>query len=127
VRFYLMFGHHRKRLNFTAESFREVSKRLDNLRAILQEIGGASPGKVQATTSYKTTQDLIAALVNRFEKNMDDDLNVRGAVDGLVGTLARLAALKRSGRLNAQDCLDIDQKMRRIDSVLQLFYPPSFA
>jgi cysteinyl-tRNA synthetase len=121
VRFYLMSRHHRERLNFTMESFQEANKRLDHLRATLRGIGASTRGEGQTTAVHKTTSKLIAALTGGFEKHMDDDLNVRGAVDEMIETLTRLAALKRGGRLSAQDDLGIDQEMRRIDSVLQLF------
>ena len=125
VRFFLMFGHHRKRLNFTAESLRVVSMKLDNLRAILQEIVEPSPDRRHATVSGPGSRDLLAALTNGFEKHMDNDLDVRGAVDSLSKTLAKLGALKRIDHLSGKDSLIIDQKMRRIDSVLQVFYPAS--
>jgi cysteinyl-tRNA synthetase len=127
VRFYLMFGHHRKKLNFTAESFRKVSKRLENLRELLKEIVVPSPGKGQTAGSAGGSTELIAALATGFEKHMNDDLDVRGAIENLWGTLTKLVAFKRRGRLTGEDCRNIDQKMRRIDSVFQVFYPVSMA
>ncbi len=126
VRFYLMFGHHRKKLNFTAESFRKVSGTLRNLRELLEELVGPSPGKGQTAVSARASGELLAALTTGFEKHMDDDLDVRGAVDSLSKTLTKLGALKRIDHLSGEDCLLIDQKMRRIDSVLQVLYPASF-
>jgi len=126
VRFYLMSRHHRKRLNFTVESFQQVSKQLDNLRATLQEMEGSSRGEGQTTVRDERSPNLIAALTGGFEKHMDDDLDVMGAVESLTKTLARLAVLKRSNRLRGEDSQDIEQKIRRIDSVLRVFYPVSF-
>jgi cysteinyl-tRNA synthetase len=127
VRFYLMLHHHRKRLNFTQELFRKVSRQLDHLRAILEEIADSSTRAGQAATSEKRSHQLIAALADGFEQHMDDDLDVRGAIDSLAKTIAKLAALKRSNRLSGEDRRNIDQEMRRIDSVLQVLYPPSSA
>ena len=55
---------------------------------------------------------------------MNDDLDVKGAVDKLLKVLTKLVSRKRSGHLNDEDCMRIDQEMRRIDAVLQVLFNP---
>ena len=125
LRFYLMVRHHRKRLNFNAASFQEVSNKLDELRAIVQEILQPLPSRRKSTASGKEPlQPAAATLAGHFESHMNDDLDVKGAVDKLSKVLAKLASLKRAGDLNDEDCMRIDQEMRRIDKVLQVFFNP---
>jgi hypothetical protein len=55
---------------------------------------------------------------------MNDDLDVSGAVDKLSEVLTTLVSLKQSGHLKGDDCIRIDQEMRRIDTVLQVLFNP---
>jgi cysteinyl-tRNA synthetase len=122
VRFYLMYRHHRKRLNFTPASFEKVSNLLDKLRANLREVVQPLPGIGRSTASGPEPHPLAATLAANFEHHMNDDLDVKGAVDKLSETLIKLVSLKRSGRLNDEDCMRIAQEMQRIDTVLCVFF-----
>jgi cysteinyl-tRNA synthetase len=122
VRFYLMYGHHRKRINFTLMSFKKTAKKLDQLKEMVQAILTLSPGANKAIP-HNVADELLPALSHRFELRMDDDLDVRGAFDELSRLLARLLALKRKGHLGADHCSKIDQHLRRIDSVFQVIFP----
>jgi cysteinyl-tRNA synthetase len=123
VRFYLISRHHRKKLNFTPDSFKKVSGRLDNLREILEEIAAPSQSKGQTAVSAGGSLELVDALSTGFEKHMNDDLDVKGAVDNLWEMLSKLVELKRKDRLTGEDCRNTLKKMRRIDRVLQVFFP----
>jgi cysteinyl-tRNA synthetase len=124
LRFYLMCRHHRKRLNFTSASFQKITNGLDILRAKFREIMQPLPDKGSPAGSDEEPEKLVAALATGFENHMNDDLDVKGAVDKLSEVLTKLASRKRSGHLNGDDCMRIEQEMRRIDTVLQVLFTP---
>ena len=71
LRFYLMYRHHRKRLNFTAASFQEASNMLDSLRAIVQEIVQPLPARGKATASGKDPsawRQRLPAILKPYER-----------------------------------------------------------
>lgn len=123
VRFYLLFGHHRQRLNFTPATFRKTVGGLDGLRESLEQIlSSASPGHRSAAAA-ESSHELIPALRASFEDHMNDDLDVRGAIDSLGEQLKKLAASSRANRLSAQERMEIDQEVRHIDTVLRVLHP----
>jgi cysteinyl-tRNA synthetase len=118
-----MYGHHRKRINFTPMSFRKVTKKLDQLKEALREILSVSPSANAPAASDNHADELIAALPRRFELRMNDDLDVGRAFDEVSADLARLLVIKRKGRLGTDNFSKIDRHMRRIDSVFQVIFP----
>ena len=122
VRFYLLYGHHRKRLNYSPAAFQKTGRILDNLTATYQEIVDTTSVRGKAAVSDKSPLELITMLRSGFENRMNDDLDVRGAVDSLAEGLRRLVLLKRGGRLSAEDCFKIKEVILRIDQVLRVIH-----
>ena len=123
VRFYLLYGHHRKRLNFTSASFQSISEVLDRLRAAYRELVATRPDAGPSTVSEKRPHELATALRNRFENRMNDDLDVRGAIDSMGEHLTKLVQLSRTRRLSVEDRMGIAEEIKRIDTVLQVIHP----
>lgn len=123
VRFYLMYGHHRRRLNFTPASFQKSIAILDELRRLFQQIAGNGSGGDRARIPAERPPAAIAPLGSSFEDHMNDDLDVRGAIDALGKQLTRLVALHRANRLSAADRSIIIREVRQIDAVLRVICP----
>ena len=126
LRFFLIYGHYRKRLNFTDNRFRLACGRLRRLKdaiATIEEAAGKPKRRAGAPRGAdREAERWIGRLRADFESQMDDDLQVRGAVDALVeatGELAEQAIASRLDRAGARRALG---ELRRIDSVLQVLF-----
>jgi hypothetical protein len=73
--------------------------------------------------SNRVAETLVKRLIETFESRMNDDLDVKGAVDGLTSILAELGGLKAQGRLGLADVQRVSEALRKIDEVLQVFIP----
>ncbi|RZN40181.1 MAG: hypothetical protein EFT35_03175 [Methanophagales archaeon ANME-1-THS] len=118
IRFFLIYGHYRRRLNFTYEALKRSSEQLKQARemiAIIQHAGAT------VRESDGTVEELVGRLKHDFEKNMDDDLKVKKAFDELVHTLARLTRLARMDKVSSTDAQRIIKTLETIDRVVQVF------
>ncbi|NTV43775.1 MAG: hypothetical protein HGA63_10800, partial [Syntrophobacteraceae bacterium] len=57
--------------------------------------------------------------------HMNDDLDIKGAVDGLLEDLDKLAILKKDGLLGPRAAARAEAELRRIDAVIQVLFPAS--
>lgn len=120
IRFYLIYGHHGKDMNLTQEHLHAAADQLSSLRQSLAELG------VATNLSDKTDADarkLIGELANGFIEAMDQNLNVKLAVDGLRQKLNRLCQMKQKGMLRKEDIETIHDALKKMDQVLQVVFP----
>jgi cysteinyl-tRNA synthetase len=116
VRFYLINNQYRKRINYTKERLKEASEKLLKFKKMLKAVTSADSG---TSASDKLTDSLIHDLTGKFEEQMDNDLNVKGAFDNVCKTVSKIS--KR--RISDDDRERIVQELRKIDSVLQVIFP----
>lgn len=115
VRFLLLSGHYRTKLNFTEkglDSAQETLSSLDTLVAGLRHLKRGKETKKMAALVKKTRR--------AFEKSMDDDLNIAeglAALFTLVRETNRLLDRKRISRKNATQVLKL---LYDLDHVLGL-------
>ena len=119
VRFFLVYGHYRDRMNMTKKNLDAARGVLGELRSLAGQVGEAAEGaRVPSRASPPAP-----GLEEVFRERMDDDLDVKGAVDGVLRSLQGLAD-RRAGRDlppgEARAALDA---LRRIDAVLQVIFP----
>jgi cysteinyl-tRNA synthetase len=122
LRFFLIYGHYRKKQNLTQSAFDKTSRKLDRFKALAGELMAPGPGPDK---SIQAAGRLVKGLVETFETRMNDDLDVRGAFDGLTSTLTKLVDFKTEGRLSPTDVRRISEALGRIDEVLQVLGPGS--
>ena len=123
IRFYLLYGHHRRRLNFTAASFRKSSDFLEQLRASSRELIGSGSAGDPPAGSVKKSGMRLNRLRTTFQEHMDEDLNVQGAIVALGRELAKLVARNRASHLSSSDRAMIAEELQQIDQVLQVIFP----
>ena len=123
VRFYLLYGHHRKRMNLTMGSYCKTAEKLDAFRKTVQGLLDPESAAAPRKNPEKTASELIDGLLEDFKAYMDDDLRIQGAFDAITDGVLRLASLKRDGRLTAADCRKIQENLGRIDQVLLVIFP----
>lgn len=122
IRFYLIYSHHRKRMNLTGKRLQETSKKLDAFKELVEELTRSGPAISQSGESGQETAKLIATLARDFEEHLNSDLDLEGAFDALFKTLSMLMSLHREGRLTPGDRARIKEDLRRIDEVLQVIF-----
>ena len=118
IRFFLIYGHYRKRLNFTYDKLKKTAEKLNQAREMIEIIQHAGAGVQE---SDGVVEGLIRRLQREFAKNMDDDLNVKKAFDELVRTLSRLTRLARMNKVTTKDAQRIIDTLKNIDRVVQVF------
>lgn len=122
IRFCLIYGNHRKRINLTVERFREKSSRLDALRNMVREISCSGEGNGGREESSGRAVKLVDNLLSVFEKHMDDDLDVKGAFDSLYRSLLDLAVLNHDGKLGHEDCRRVAEALHELDEVFRVIF-----
>ncbi len=123
VRFFLIHSHYRDRLNMTEKKLNEAREALRTLRAHVHdvsEIAGKSPEPLRDSPVARSLEE-------RFRERMDDDLDVRGAVDLIAICLGELGALWAKGEVSPGEAGAARAALRRIDSILQVIFPPGTA
>jgi cysteinyl-tRNA synthetase len=123
VRFFLIYGHYRDRMNMTDENLSKAQEVLRNLKALIEGISDAA-GKIP---EQPRDSPVARSLEEGFRERMDDDLDMRGAVDRIANSLGELAARRAGGGLSSGEAAAALAALRRIDSVLQVIFPPGTA
>lgn len=110
LRFFLIYGHYRKKLNYSAETIKSAAKKLRRFKKKVAEI---------ATRGDQTKTDIKAenAVREIFATKMNDDLHVEDAFDALDQFFSKidvkdLTPVVTSGYIRALK--EIDQVLRVI-------------
>jgi cysteinyl-tRNA synthetase len=115
LRFFLIYGPYREKLNFTFNRLREASEKLDSLKTMVLTIQTGKPDCNSVSHPQITTR-----LENDFTSNMNKNLDVKAAFDALYATISEFYAGKDS--LSDEDRKNLLGSLRRIDSVLQCIF-----
>jgi len=119
VRFFLINGYYRKRLNYTHGKFKASCDQLQKLKSMVKKLQNAK------TTDQKPnpkTSKLIARLKDDFEENMNNDLHVKKAFDALFNNTSKLLAMAEKGKVNRKDREKAVAVLEGIDQVLQVIF-----
>jgi cysteinyl-tRNA synthetase len=111
IRFLLIDDHYRNEMNFSAKGMEAAAGRLREFKGLVGEIrkhAGDSPPEWKPAVMLKKT----------FVDNMDDDLGVKAAVDGLYRIIAEL----KTDELKPAEAAGIIQTLTEIDSVLKVIF-----
>ncbi len=117
VRFFLIYGGYREKLNFTFEKLAETSRKLDTLKGMVQNLQ-----KAKAAGPSEAAKQLADGVVSGFERCMDDDLNVKAAFDSVYDVVARSHELLEQEKIGVEDANAVVSGLRRVDSVLQVIF-----
>ena len=112
LRFFLIYGHYRKKLNYSHESMRSAAERLQDFKKTVADIGRVA--KRASSPDAKAIREIKTV----FSRSMDDDLNVKAAFDQLVHTLLEvdpkdLTPARAGGLIKG---------LKEIDTVLQVIF-----
>lgn len=110
IRFFLIYGHYGKQLNYWDEV---MEKSVNRLRTVRDRIGEISRKAGTETESEEITSRRIETA---FVEHMDNDLDVKRAFDGVASILDGISP----ERLRAEEAAAIMTTIHKIDFVLQV-------
>lgn len=119
IRYALLTTHYRQKLNFSLEMLdvaETTLKRFDNFLFTLKD---AKPGPV--SEEIKTIVDTM--LVD-FEKAMDDDLNISGAIGTVFDSLKKIQRIHRLTLVSDASATLIEEGLHSADAVLGIIFTP---
>ena len=112
IRFFLIYGHYRSQLDYSEERFQRSVDRLRTFQKIARSI------KRHLSKSMKTDSMLSKKLQREFSKNMDNDLNVKGAFDSMYTSLSECKIEEYPPKL----ATGILAALKDIDKVLRVIF-----
>ncbi len=112
LRFFLIYGHYRKKLNYSKDAMRSAAERLRSFKKKVADIGRVA--KRASSADAKTVREIKTA----FSKRMDDDLDVKGAFDQLEHHLSQVDIK----RLTPAEASGLMKGLKAIDEVLQVVF-----
>jgi cysteinyl-tRNA synthetase len=119
IRFFFIYGHYRRKLNFTFKKYSQVCRLLKSFRDMVKKLGVAEGGEQKSSVKAKK---LIEQIKTSFEENMNNDLQVKAAFDSVYKTVSGLVKLKEKQMLSTEDSKKALAKLKDIDYVLQAIF-----
>jgi len=119
IRFFFIYGHYRRKLNFTFKDYNKICKLLKSFRNMVNNLKVAEASEQKSDV---TAKKLIKKITTDFEENLNNDLQVKAAFDSLYKTVSRLVALNEKQMLSVEDSEEALDKLKAIDYVLQVFF-----
>ncbi|MDX9745317.1 MAG: cysteine--tRNA ligase [Syntrophales bacterium] len=113
IRFFLLGLHYRKPLNFTWGALETAKNTVKRIDGFIQRLLHPSDGP-----GFPDADQLLYALKKNFSDEMDDDLNVSGALAALFEFIRRINSPLVDGLLRVREKEGILEAMKKIDSVL---------
>jgi len=119
MRFFLINGYYRKRLNFTFDKFKKACDRLHTFKDMVNNLQSV---EAKGRKSSQKTRTLIDKLKTDFERNMDNDLHVKQAFDALFSIVSKLSSVATKGKISNKEAEESIKTLKRIDQVLQVIF-----
>jgi cysteinyl-tRNA synthetase len=112
IRFFLIYGHYRETLSYTEQAMESAAVKLRLLRAQVSEVAK------RATRTASPADDRARRFGEIFRNRMDEDMDIRGAFDGISRELGAIKA----GQLQPEAAAAVITAIRKIDAVLQVIW-----
>ena len=117
IRFSLIYGHYRDEMNFSAKGMEAAAGRLREFKGLVGAIRKHAARK--HTGSSAPVEGKVAIMLKKtFVDTMDNDLDVKGAFDGLYRIIAGL----KPDELKPAEAAGIVKTLREIDNVLKVIF-----
>jgi len=113
ARYLLLVTHYRQQLNFTFDGLEAASSALSRYNDFISNLADYPGG-----TSNGEADGYIKAAVEGFESQLDDDLNISGALGSIFDFIRDINRLKAENKLSAAERDRVLEVMTRFDSVL---------
>jgi cysteinyl-tRNA synthetase len=117
VRFFMIYGQYRKKLNFTWDNLDKTSRKLDAFKRMVEDLE-----KAESAGSSEKAKKLASSIIPGFEDSMDEDLDLKAAFDTLHTIVTVLHNLMKQKKLCAEDAKAALNALRKVDTVLQVIF-----
>jgi cysteinyl-tRNA synthetase len=113
VRYLLMATHYRQQLNFTFAGLESAGRALERFNDFVVNLESYGGGESDGTAAAA-----IDKAANGFEKALDDDLNISGALGTVFDFVREINRLKAENHLSADERDQALELVRKFDTVL---------
>ena len=117
IRFFLIYNHFQERIHLDDDKLHKARGKIDTLRDLAARLKKSGLAANTADLGAPGTAD---QLTTAFESRMNDNLDVKGAVDAVYTPVKQLAAMKAGGTLTPEESRIAAEKLARIDTVLRV-------
>lgn len=117
IRFFLIYGAYREKLNFTWKNLNQASQKLNQLKASITELQ-----KAESANPNPEAKALATKIPLVFKQHMDDNLDVAAAFEAVCGVVSKLSVLVKKGKLGRTDVKAAVAGLQKADSVLQVLF-----
>jgi cysteinyl-tRNA synthetase len=112
IRFFLIYGHYRKNMNYSDQKMRTITEKLRRFKEQVKKIKGRAGHTTDADT------EMARKINEAFHERMDDDLDVKGAFDN-VSALVSGVDMRN---ITSSAASGIIKALGEIDGVLQVIF-----
>jgi cysteinyl-tRNA synthetase len=112
IRFFLIYGHYRERINYSYENMRIAVDKLRTFKKLVKTIEKKSIQK------FGLEREIVYKLKRTFSENMDNDLDVKGAFDGLYKTVSGI----KIEDLQPCEASGVIRTLKEIDKVFRVIF-----
>jgi cysteinyl-tRNA synthetase len=112
IRFFLLYGHYRKKLNYSDKRMQSVTERLRRFKEQVKKI------KDRAGSTTDADTEVARKIKEAFKERMDDDLDVKGAFDNVADLVSRIDIRN----LSPTDASGVNKVLKEVDKVLQVIF-----
>jgi cysteinyl-tRNA synthetase len=118
IRFFLLYGPYRDKLDLRLERLEQCVGRLDRLRRRAAALGGERNDPAAASRTGNSGAEPAAGLRAAFEARMDDNLDYAGAFDAVAEHLQRAIEADTAGRMSSESLPALRTAIEAVDRVL---------
>lgn len=119
IRFFLIYGHYRRKLNFTYDNYSKTCDLLISFQELVNKIRVPEGSK---HTSSPTAKKIVTSIKTNFEKYMNNDLRVKTAFNSLYDNISKLVTLNEKNQLSEEDSKKAIAQLEEINHVLQVIF-----
>lgn len=113
VRYFLLSSHYKTEINFTEETMESSRITVEKLLDFMDRLK-----EWKRKENNPKVKDLIEEAKKGFDKEMDDDLNVSGALASIFDLVRAVNKLMDENNISSEDCKIVHDAMMEFDHVL---------
>jgi cysteinyl-tRNA synthetase len=120
IRYLLMSAHFRKQLNFTLDGLKAAKQALEKIDNFIVRVKEVARTGVPS----KDAANACADFVNLLTADMDNDLNISGAVGKLFEFIREINSLIDKDSLTGEDAAKVLNTLKTVDAVFGIIFFP---
>jgi len=119
IRYLLLSAHYRTQFNFSFDALEAADKAISRLLEFMDNLSHVKDkDKQESPVEDEAVNELIENVKKEFEENMDDDLNIAGALASIFEFVKKINVLMNSDKLTSGSSKAITDTMKKFDIVL---------